>query len=77
MEILIGMSCSDTIVSRSFKPICQIDEKFRQEGAEAVYAVGGNGKVIKKVAGKEAPKNYMPMQADDVPATFVDIDSLK
>jgi len=31
---------------------------------------------IEKAAGKEAKKNYMPMQAGDVPATFADIDSL-
>jgi UDP-glucuronate 4-epimerase len=27
--------------------------------------------------GKKAEKNYMPMQAGDVPAIFADIDSLK
>jgi UDP-glucuronate 4-epimerase len=32
---------------------------------------------IEKAAGKEATKNYLPMQAGDVPATFADIDSLK
>ncbi|NTS78693.1 NAD-dependent epimerase [Catenovulum sp. SM1970] len=32
---------------------------------------------IEKAAGKEAQKNYMPMQPGDVPATFADIDSLQ
>jgi UDP-glucuronate 4-epimerase len=32
---------------------------------------------IEKAAGKEAKKNFMPMQAGDVPATFADIDSLQ
>lgn len=77
MKILIGMSCSDTKVSGSFKHICRIGEKFRQEGAEAVYAIGSNGEVIEKTASKEAHKNYIPMQADDAPATFVDLGSLK
>lgn len=31
---------------------------------------------IEKAAGKVANKNYMPMQAGDVPATYADIDSL-
>ena len=54
MKILTGMSCSDTIVSGTFKHICQVGEKFRQDGVEAVYATGGNGKVIEKAAGKKA-----------------------
>jgi len=32
---------------------------------------------IENAAGKKASKNYMPMQAGDVPATFADIDSLQ
>ncbi|WP_111977440.1 NAD-dependent epimerase [Algibacillus agarilyticus] len=32
---------------------------------------------IEKAAGKEAKKNFMPMQPGDVPATFADIDSLQ
>jgi UDP-glucuronate 4-epimerase len=32
---------------------------------------------IEKAAGKTADKNYLPMQAGDVPATFADIDSLQ
>ncbi|MCG6202859.1 glycosyltransferase [Psychromonas antarctica] len=46
MKILIGMTRSDTRVSGSFKHICQIGEKFRQEGAEVVYALGGDGDAI-------------------------------
>lgn len=49
MKILIGMTRSDTIVSGSFTHICQIGEKFRQEGAEVVYALGGNGEAIDKL----------------------------
>jgi UDP-glucuronate 4-epimerase len=50
-----------------------------------VFNIGNNEPIslmtfieaIEKAAGKEAKKNYMPMQAGDVPATFADIDSLK
>ena len=49
MKILIGMTRSDTVVSGSFKHICQIGEKFRQEGAEVIYAIGGNGEAIDKL----------------------------
>ncbi|MFT7279567.1 glycosyltransferase family 4 protein [Pseudoalteromonas distincta] len=49
MKVLIGMTRSDTIVSGSFKHICQIGEKFRDEGAEVVYALGGNGDAITKL----------------------------
>ncbi|RBW46785.1 glycosyltransferase family 1 protein [Psychromonas sp. B3M02] len=43
------MTRSDTIVSGSFKHICQIGEKFRDEGAEVVYAIGGDGEAIDKL----------------------------
>ncbi|KAA8601446.1 hypothetical protein F0Z19_1173 [Vibrio cyclitrophicus] len=49
MKVLIGMTRSDTIVSGSFKHICQIGEKFRDEGAEVVYALGGDGEAITKL----------------------------
>ena len=50
-----------------------------------VFNIGNNEPValmtfiesIEKAAGKIAKKNYMPMQAGDVPATFADIDSLQ
>jgi UDP-glucuronate 4-epimerase len=50
-----------------------------------VFNIGNNEPIalmsfieaIEKAAGKEAKKNYMPMQAGDVPATFADIDSLQ
>jgi UDP-glucuronate 4-epimerase len=50
-----------------------------------VFNIGNNDPIelmtfieaIEKAAGKKAQKNYMPMQAGDVPATFADIDSLK
>jgi len=50
-----------------------------------VFNIGNNEPIalmtfieaIEKAAGKQAKKNYMPMQAGDVPATFADIDSLK
>ncbi|MFT7279562.1 NAD-dependent epimerase [Pseudoalteromonas distincta] len=49
-----------------------------------VFNIGNNEPIalmtfiesIEKAAGKVADKNYMPMQAGDVPATFADIDSL-
>ncbi|MBB1304762.1 glycosyltransferase family 4 protein [Pseudoalteromonas sp. SR43-5] len=49
MKVLIGMTRSDTIVSGSYKHICQIGEKFRNEGAEVVYALGGDGDAITKL----------------------------
>jgi UDP-glucuronate 4-epimerase len=50
-----------------------------------VFNIGNNDPIelmtfieaIENAAGKKAKKNYMPMQAGDVPATFADIDSLK
>jgi UDP-glucuronate 4-epimerase len=50
-----------------------------------VFNIGNNEPIalmsfieaIEKAAGKEAKKNYLPMQAGDVPATFADIDSLQ
>jgi UDP-glucuronate 4-epimerase len=50
-----------------------------------VFNIGNNEPIalmsfieaIEKAAGKEAKKNFVPMQAGDVPATFADIDSLK
>lgn len=50
-----------------------------------VFNIGNNEPIalmtfiesIEKAAGKIANKNYMPMQAGDVPATFADIDTLK
>jgi UDP-glucuronate 4-epimerase len=50
-----------------------------------VFNIGNNDPIalmtfieaIEKAAGKKAEKNFMPMQAGDVPATFADIDSLK
>ncbi|ABI71227.1 NAD-dependent epimerase [Shewanella frigidimarina] len=49
-----------------------------------VFNIGNNEPIalmtfieaIEKAAGKIAEKNFMPMQAGDVPATFADIDSL-
>lgn len=49
MKILIGMTRSDTIVSGSFKHITQIGEKFRQEGSDVVYVLGGNGEANDKL----------------------------
>jgi UDP-glucuronate 4-epimerase len=49
-----------------------------------VYNIGNNSpvnlmdfiKAIEKAIGKEAKKNFMPMQAGDVPATWADVDNL-
>lgn len=49
-----------------------------------VFNIGNNEPIalmtfiesIEKAAGKVADKNYMPMQAGDVPATYADIDTL-
>jgi len=49
-----------------------------------VFNIGNNEPIalmtfiesIEKAADKIAEKNYMPMQAGDVPATYADIDSL-
>ncbi|MEP0356773.1 NAD-dependent epimerase [Paraglaciecola sp.] len=50
-----------------------------------VFNIGNNEPIplmqfigaIEKAAGKQATKNFMPMQPGDVPATFADIDSLQ
>ncbi|WP_024612050.1 NAD-dependent epimerase [Pseudoalteromonas sp. TB64] len=50
-----------------------------------VFNIGNNEPIklmtfiesIEKAAGRVADKNYLPMQAGDVPATFADIDSLQ
>ena len=50
-----------------------------------VFNIGNNEPIalmtfiesIEKAAGKIADKNYMPMQAGDVPATYANIDTLK
>ena len=49
-----------------------------------IYNIGNNSPVnlmdfisaIEKAIGKEAAKNYMPMQAGDVPVTWADVDDL-
>ncbi len=49
-----------------------------------VFNIGNNEPIklmsfieaIEQAAGKEAKKNYLPMQAGDVPATYADIDAL-
>lgn len=49
-----------------------------------VYNIGNNNPIslkrfieaIEKAVGKKAVKNYMPMQAGDVPITYADIDNL-
>ena len=49
-----------------------------------IYNIGNNSPVnlmdfiraIEKSLGREAQKNYMPMQAGDVPATWADVDDL-
>jgi hypothetical protein len=46
MKIFIGMTRSDTIVSGSFKHICQIGDAYRKNGAEVVYFLGGEGAAV-------------------------------
>lgn len=46
MKVLIGMTRSDTIVSGSFKHICQIAERFKNEGADVFFVLGGDGAAI-------------------------------
>jgi UDP-glucuronate 4-epimerase len=49
-----------------------------------IYNIGNNSpvnlmdfiKAIESALGKEAKKNFMPMQAGDVPATWADVDDL-
>lgn len=49
-----------------------------------VYNIGNNNpvklmdfiKAIEKALGKEIPKNYLPLQAGDVPATYADVSDL-
>jgi glycosyltransferase involved in cell wall biosynthesis len=46
MKVFIGMTRSDTIVSGSFKHICQIGDAYRKNGAEVVYFLGGRGAAV-------------------------------
>lgn len=46
VKVFIGMTRSDTIVSGSFKHICQIGDAYRKNGADVVYFLGGNGKAV-------------------------------
>lgn len=43
MKVVIGMTRSDTIVAGAFTHIRQIGNAFRNEGAEVVYVLGGDG----------------------------------
>jgi UDP-glucuronate 4-epimerase len=53
-------------------------------GPYRIYNIGNNNSVslmryietVEKVLGKEAKKEYLPMQPGDVPATFADVDDL-
>jgi glycosyltransferase involved in cell wall biosynthesis len=49
LKILIGITRSDTIVGGGVTHIRQIGEKFRKEGAEVVYVLGGNGIACNKL----------------------------
>jgi len=60
VKILIGMTRSDTIVSGSFKHICQIGAKFREEGADVIYVLGGNGAAISKLQDSGFTVHAMP-----------------
>ena len=60
------------------------DDPSRSSAPYRVYNIGNNQpvklmdfiKVIEKACGKEAVKNYLPMQAGDVFATYADVDDL-
>jgi UDP-glucuronate 4-epimerase len=49
-----------------------------------IYNIGNNNtvelgrfiEVLEKELGKEAEKNYLPLQPGDVPATYADVDDL-
>ncbi|HZV81357.1 MAG TPA: capsular biosynthesis protein CpsI, partial [Geobacteraceae bacterium] len=49
-----------------------------------IYNIGNNSpvelsrfiEILEECLGKKAEKNYLPMQAGDVPATYADIDDL-
>ena len=49
LKILIGLTRSDTIVGGGVTHIRQIGEKFREEGAEVVYVLGGDGIACEKL----------------------------
>lgn len=49
MKILIGMTRSDTLVAGAFKHISQIGERFRDEGCEVIYVLGGDGIATKNL----------------------------
>lgn len=75
------------IVRVMYKPPSVSDNKNSPANTKApykLYNIGNNKpvalksfiEVIEKTLGKEAKKNYLPMQPGDVPITYADIDEL-
>jgi UDP-glucuronate 4-epimerase len=66
------------------KPISKKNKVSNSNAAFRVYNIGNNNpvtltrfiKAIEKSIGKEAIKNYLPMQPGDVPITYADISEL-
>lgn len=49
MKILIGMTRSDTVLSGSFRHISQIGDRFRKEGVEVIYVIGGRSVAFERL----------------------------
>ena len=65
-------------------PACFQTDITNAEALYKIYNIGNNQPItlerfisaIEKATGKQAVKNYLPMQAGDVPATYADVDDL-
>ncbi len=65
-------------------PACFQTDITNAEAPYKIYNIGNNQPItlerfisaIEKATGKQAVKNYLPMQAGDVPATYADVDDL-
>jgi len=65
-------------------PACFQTDITNAEAPYKIYNIGNNQPItlerfisaIEKETGKQAVKNYLPMQAGDVPATYADVDDL-
>jgi len=65
-------------------PTCYDTDITNAKAPYKIYNIGNNQPItlerfisaIEKAMGKQAVKNYLPMQAGDVPATFADVDDL-
>ena len=72
-EILINLQWNKIkhLIDHSYKNVPFYTQRFRQHGITP-----DDIKVIEDCVGKEAKKNFLPMQAGDMLETYADIDDL-